>query len=436
MRQGLAMIRGSLSTALCCLTLSIATSSMRAEGPDDREAPAALADQQAEFDFPDYTRDTGAVHRAQLPIKEPVWHWKYVSGHTAPANGAGHMLSVTDSVIADGAIYFADEVGRLFALRVEDGAEYWKYEHRGRISSKPSVDKDHIYFGSRTGITALNRFSGALVWHHDVRLGANETVPIPVANRVYASAYDGKTYAFDRQTGKVIWSHDFAEDPPPDPPEFPAERARFQNIAARPTGSACDGRIFFQCVFDQSRLIALDCETGEQLWSFQAEGWTAAAPTVIGNRVYFGSQDRNLYCLDRDTGLVVWKHTAPTWLSSRPAVHEGRVFLAVHGARLLQIDADSGRLLHTFQPSDEFERKAPVSSFPIVANGAVHFAAGDGQFYAVDIRTNELRWKVHTSDRSELFTDPVTDGVRIFVRSRQRSDMQGESAILVIGPKP
>lgn len=429
------MVRGSLSMAVCCLTLSLALTSLRAEGPGEPQAPGAFSDERTEIWLPDYTRDTGAVHRAQLPFKEPVWHWKYVSALATPANGGEQMLSVTDSVIADGVIYFADEVGRLFALRVEDGAEYWKFEHGKRISSKPSVDHDHVYFGSRSGITAINRFTGALVWHHDVRLGANETVPLPVGNRVFASAYDGKTYAFDRRTGKVIWSHDFADDAPPDPPEFPAERARFQEIIARPTGAACDGKIFFQCVYDQSRLIALDCESGERLWSFQAEGWTAAAPTVVGSRVYFGSQDRNLYCLDRDTGLVVWKHAAPTWLASRPAVHGGRVFLTVHGARLLQLDADSGRLLHTFQPSDEVERRAPVYSFPIVANGAVHFAAGDGQFYAVDIRTNELRWKVHTSDRSELFTDPVTDGVRIFVRSRQRSDRQGESAILVIGPK-
>ena len=397
---------------------------------------SAPRDERQESRLPDYTRITGAVSQARLLFGDARWHWKFLSARVAHRDGATTMVSLSDAAVADGVLYFGDDAGRLFALRVEDGAEYWKFDHGERINSKPSIDQDHVYFGSRTGITAINRMTGALVWHHDVPHGANESVPLPVGDRVYTSGYDGKTYALDQKTGRALWSHDFTSDSPPDPPEFSGERARFQNIVARPAGSACDGEIFYQCIVDQSRIIALDCRNGERLWSFQADGFTAAAPTVVGNRVFFGSEDRNLYCLDRETGLLVWKFTAPTWLASRPAVAEGRVFLAVHGARLMQLDADSGRLLHTFQPADEFERKGMVFSFPIVANGAVHFASGDGQFFAVDIRTNELRWRLHTSDRSELFTDPVTDGIRIFVTARQRADKQGECAILAIGPKP
>jgi outer membrane protein assembly factor BamB len=385
--------------------------------------------------FPDYTRVTGTAHHTQLPFKEAFWHWKYLSATVEPPGEAPSMSTLSDSVVGDGAVYFGDDVGRMFALRVEDGGGIWMYDHGERISSSPALDQDYVYFGSRSGITALDRKSGKRIWHHAVRHGADEAIPLPVGNRVFASGYDGKAYALDRRTGAVLWQYDFAEDAPRDPPAFPSERARFEKMVARPTGSATDGKLFFQCIHDQSRLLVLDCDTGEKVWSFQAEGFTAAAPTVVGSRVYFGSQDRHLYCLDRETGLVVWKFQAPTWLGSRPAVHDGRVFLTVHGARLYQLHADSGDVLHIFQPSDEFERKALVSSFPIVANGAVHFAAGDGQFYAVDIRSNQLRWKLHTSDRSELFTDPVTDGVRIFVTSRQRDNRQGESAILVIGPR-
>src|SRR5262249_33562888 len=162
---------------------------------------------------------------------------------------------------------------------------------------------------------------------------------LPVGNRVYASGYDGKAYALDRNTGDIVWEHDFIEDAPPDQPEFDGARARFQQIVARPSGAACDGKLFVQCIFDQSRIIALDCGTGRRKWTCQAAGWMSAPPTIVADRIYVASQDAHLYCLDLATGKVVWKYKSPGWVSSGLAVHAGKVYFPHHKGRLYQLAA-------------------------------------------------------------------------------------------------
>ena len=229
-------------------------------------------------------------------------------------------------------------------------------------------------------------------------------------------------------------------DAPPDQPDFPGARARFQNIVALPCGSACDGKLFIQCVFDQSRVLALDCSTGERRWTFQAAGWIGPAPTIVNDRGYIASQDSHLYCLEHATGRIVWKFKAPGWLASLVAVHDGKVFLPCHRGRLLQLSAKSGEKIQTFETTDESDRKSLEYSFPIIASRNAYFTTGNGQVYAVDIDGSKLTWKLRPAENSELFTDPATDGRCIYVTSRQvRNDAGenngGENAIIAIGHK-
>jgi RNA polymerase sigma factor (sigma-70 family) len=432
-------VKTAASIALIVITLSAgAMAIVQAERPAPVVVPAlAAADALApstqpsrlattnEANDPNHPNVSGFIANANLPTELPVVLWKYKS-----------EAGLTDSIVAGGNVIFADATGRVFSLDVEDGLEAWRYQHGDRISVKPAADNDQVYFGSNTGITALRRNSGKLAWNFTIKEGAVEATPLPVGDRVYAAGYDGNAYALDRATGAVMWKHDFASDAPPDQPHFSSKDARFGSIVARPRGSACDGDVFVQCVFDQSRVIAVDCATGQRRWSFQATGWVESGPTIAGDHVFVVSQDKFLYCLDRVTGKLIWKFRAPTWLASRVAVHDGIVFLAAHHGCLYQIDEQSGKKLRAFQSTDDADRKSLTYSFPIVTNQSAYFATGDGQLYAIGIAKNNLLWQFGPSEGSELFSDPSTDGRRIFVTSRQGSNKTGEHAVIAVGAKP
>jgi outer membrane protein assembly factor BamB len=386
--------------------------------------------------IPDYTHVTGYLPGAILPVEQPRVV-RRITPEIENVKGRAGGLHVTDAEVAEGILYFGVEAGYLFAMRVEDLTQIWAYEHGRRISTKPSVDKNRVYFGAEDGISAVNRETGELAWQFPIIHGANECTPLPVGNRVYMSGYDGCSYALDAATGEEIWKHDFSQDAPPDPPGFAGARARFQEIVARPNGAATDGKLFIQCVFDQSRVIALDCQTGKRVWTFQAQGWISPEPTIAEDRVYVASQDKHLYCLDRESGKQLWSFPTPSWLASRAAVYGGKVYLPHHGGRLYELDAASGKEIRMFQaPADE-DRDGLVYTFPIIAGKTIYLAnSSPGTLHAFDLESGRQLWRLQPEAGSELFTDPVIDGKRIFVSCRSSAKDKGTNAIFGIGIEP
>ena len=54
-------------------------------------------------------------------------------------------------------------------------------------------------------------------------------------------------------------------------------------------------------------VMAFDTETGDEKWTFYAEGPVRFAPVAWKDKIYFISDDSFLYCLNAETGKLVWK---------------------------------------------------------------------------------------------------------------------------------
>ncbi len=81
-------------------------------------------------------------------------------------------------------------------------------------------------------------------------------------------------------------------------------------------------RVYFGSSVDD-KVYCLDASSGKPKWTFFTEGPVRLAPTVVGQRVFVGSDDGFVYCLDADSGKLVWKKRAgPT---SRRVSGNGRV---------------------------------------------------------------------------------------------------------------
>ena len=105
----------------------------------------------------------------------------------------------------------------------------------------------------------------------------------------------------------------------------------------------------------------LDAGTGALRWSFFTEGPVRFAPVVRDGKVYFGSDDGNVYGLKATGGELLWKYQPSSddrrlpgnghmislwpvrtglWSRTRRSMR-GPVFLT--GVYLFALDADTGR---------------------------------------------------------------------------------------------
>jgi outer membrane protein assembly factor BamB len=58
---------------------------------------------------------------------------------------------------------------------------------------------------------------------------------------------------------------------------------------------------------DQDKVIALDINTGKELWHYYADGPVRLPLAANGGNIYFTGDDGFCYCLNEDTGEPVWK---------------------------------------------------------------------------------------------------------------------------------
>jgi polyvinyl alcohol dehydrogenase (cytochrome) len=102
------------------------------------------------------------------------------------------------------------------------------------------------------------------------------------------------------------------------------------------------GRVFAGS--DAGTVYSLDAASGCVYWSFQSEGAVRVAPSVaavsgMGSTkyaVYFGDQRANMYGLDADTGKLLWKTKIDehpvAQITGAPTLYEGRLYVPTASA--------------------------------------------------------------------------------------------------------
>jgi outer membrane protein assembly factor BamB len=151
-------------------------------------------------------------------------------------------------------------------------------------------------------------------------------------------------------------------------------------------------------------------------WKFPTRDRVMSSPVFKDNVIYIGGEDGNAYAVDAETGRQIWKRATNGPVPATPAIVDGTLYFGSYDGKFYALDARTGALkwkvttegerrfeakgLHGLQPKnqtigDPFD---VFLSSPVVANGSVYFGNGDGNLYALDSATGDLRWKFKTGD--------------------------------------
>ena len=147
-----------------------------------------------------------------------------------------------------------------------------------------------------------------------------------------------------------------------------------------------------------------DAATGRQIWKRATNGPVRASATGDLRR--------------KSNGDVL--HASPAIADGVYVRKLGYAFNAQTGALKWKFATDGERRfeakgLHGMQPKDQTIAD-PFDIFlssPVVANGVVYFGSGDGNLYALDSATGDLRWKFKTGDVVHA-SPALADGVLFF----------------------
>ncbi|HAB18576.1 MAG TPA: Pyrrolo-quinoline quinone [Verrucomicrobiales bacterium] len=166
-------------------------------------------------------------------------------------------------------------------------------------------------------------------------------------------------------------------------PEKPVLQWTFKTGAAVKSSAAIVGQRVFIGSTD-SNLYCLNLADGKSVWAFKSDGPIEGSPLVLDGRVYFGTANTNLYALDAATGKPLWSYgmddkilSSPNWTIGTNGARS--ILVGGYDFKLYSFDAVTGKTNWTFETGNY------INGTPAVGNGMTAFGGCDAVVHVVDV---------------------------------------------------
>lgn len=301
------------------------------------------------------------LYSGEGPAEPPSEVWRFLT------------LSTLDQspVIAGDRVFIGANDQSLYSLDLATGKRQWRFRIRENAGETVAVDNDSVFMAADDGVLyALDSSNGEERW----RFTADDTPHGVIATAdgvVYVGGYDDKVRALNAFDGSIVWEHDMPRSA---------------------LGGVTLAEDTLYVANSDSQVTAVDAGTGEERWvtSFARGGFSTTPIAYHDGKLFVGSWSDLMAAIDAQTGEVLWTFDAEDELNAPPAVAHGLVYVNNRNG-LFALDEQTGELRWTLEE--------PV--FPAVAVTAerLYAACGSHQICMLDPLTGEMQWR----------SEPVSD---------------------------
>ncbi len=190
----------------------------------------------------------------------------------------GHRVWATPLIVGD-TVYIGSMDNHLYARRLSDGEELWKFAAPGggAFASTPALQDGALYigtFGNR--VYAIDADDGTEIWRFPEEPGKNWFWGSPLidGDAVYAVDVKGAVYKLDTGTGEEIWRGQLA----------PKNNDKDAPVRGGPALTEDGSTLLISS--ENGTLYALDVDDGSEMWTEEGEGKGYVTPVVNGDIVY------------------------------------------------------------------------------------------------------------------------------------------------------
>jgi outer membrane protein assembly factor BamB len=219
-----------------------------------------------------------------------------------------------------------------------------------------------------------------------------KSTPVVAGGRLYTHGIDSIVSAWDAETGKRLWQHDFSK-------RFTKSSSIFYGSATSPMIDG-DRVITFVGRLDDGALVALACESGETRWEWTGDGpgyASAIAVTLGGVRQLIAESQNARIGVSAADGSLLWKMPFQTEYDQNivtpVAAGDLLVFSGLGHPTTAYRLAKSG---DTWEPKQVWENADAgmyMSSPVVVGDRLVGFSQKKrGYFFCVDLATGKTLW--------------------------------------------
>ena len=315
----------------------------------------------------------------------------------------------------------------------------WKRELPGGGSSSPFVFGDHIYLTTYSGylvpgddsgsqdqlqrhLVCLSPDTGDVIWKRTVK------AKLPEEDRIRDHGFAANTVATDAQGVVAFFGksgvHAFDHDGNPLWTADVGSGTHGWGTSASPV--LYKGMVFVNASVESSALFALDRQTGDEVWRVDQirEAWNS--PLIVQNdrqedEMVIAVKGKVLG-LDPESGQQLWTcDTDITWYMVPTVVAEEGVVYCLGGR-----SGTAGLAVRTAGRGDVTDshrvwtsRKGSNVTSPVVLNGHLYWMHEKlGIAYCADVETGELVYETRVSGAGQIYASALLAGDRIYYTNR------------------
>jgi outer membrane protein assembly factor BamB len=337
--------------------------------------------------------------------------WQYRARDPNTGSYVGLCLFCEMAVRNDGAVFFGDSDGIVYALSPR-GEELWRYQVKEQVWGKPLLLSDgSAVILDLSGLLSVLDKNGGLRW--EKKLGSHAAAHAQAVagpdGAIYAGG-GGVLYAL-HSDGTEAWTYSTSSG---------------GCFAATPL-LAASGTVYAAC--SDSMLYALNPD-GTQRWRHQLGSYCMCTPALTANSTVVVPVENKLRAV-RPNGEALWEYDAGCYLGTSPALSPaGRIYIGTDDGRLLALKPN-GTLAWAYQTEGHITSSSPalgrsgmiyigtelaLDTTPVTTEGSDYpLIPLDGKLYAIK-PDGTLVWTFSTG--ASIWSGPViADDGTIYVAS-------------------
>ncbi len=244
--------------------------------------------------------------------------------------------------------------------------------------------------------------------------------PVIGSNTLFVEGTDGVIHAFDKKTGKTLWTADNDDMSSDLRPSAFGGGVSYDNGVIYATNGA-------------GEVKAKKADTGELIWKVKPAGPLRGSPTIAFGQIYVMTQDNQIIALDQRNGDLLWDESGSTTQSgvfgvAAPAAGQGTIIAGYSSGELTAYRYENGRTLWSdalarTNISTQVSSLTDIDADPIIDSGRVYALGQGGRMAAYELVTGQRIWELNVAGISTpaiagewIFT--ITDDARLLAIAR------------------
>lgn len=241
-------------------------------------------------------------------VKDAIWRY--------PEKGSTNIIFHATPLVDGQRIIIGDFANTLHGLSESDGTEAWRFTKAKGWYQSQAIKDGEVYYVANfdRNVYALNASDNSLKWNYADKFGFLAS-PIVVDSKLIVSSQDHKVIAFDKESGKVLWT-------------------------AQTKGSVVSAPYYVEATKSLivgdigNEIVWIDLETGKINQTFNDNGSMSAvwaSPVKSGEQIVVTDDKGVIYLFNNEGGLVSKVASAGLMLAGALPVENGFVTVTSEG---------------------------------------------------------------------------------------------------------